>query len=125
MLKTFLKLLNSLNIKKSADTHSFKNKGKTMSAYIIFIRKALKDQAEMKIYSSLARKASQNFNVKALAFYGKTIALENITSDGVAILEFENIQTAQDWYQSDSYQKAKEHRDLAAEYIVIITEGLA
>lgn len=96
-----------------------------MSAYIIFICKALKDQAEMKIYSSLARQASQNFNVKALAFYGQAIALENITSDGVAILEFENIQTAQDWYQSDAYQQAKEHRDLAAEYIVIITEGLA
>lgn len=96
-----------------------------MSAYIIFIRKELKDPNEMKTYSSLARKASQNFNIKPLAFYGQAIALENITSDGVAILEFEDIQTAQNWYKSDAYQQAKTHRDLAAEYIVIITESLA
>ncbi|OBY73072.1 DUF1330 domain-containing protein [Acinetobacter gyllenbergii] len=95
-----------------------------MSAYIILIRKELKNKDQMKTYTSLARKASQGFNAEPIVFYGQSIALENIESDGVAIIKFSSMQEAQNWYHSDAYQEAKKHRDLAGEYMVILTEGL-
>ncbi|EPG37923.1 DUF1330 domain-containing protein [Acinetobacter colistiniresistens] len=95
-----------------------------MSAYIILIRKQLKNQDEMKTYTTLARQASQGFDAEPIVFYGQSIALENIESDGVAIIKFSNMQEAQNWYHSDAYQQAKKHRDLAGEYMVILTEGL-
>lgn len=75
-------------------------------------------------YNRLARKASKGVDIKPLAFYGQTIALDNIETDGVALLEFASLKDAQDWYHSDAYQEAKKHRDLAGEYQVFITEGL-
>ena len=95
-----------------------------MRAYIIFIRRHLRSEDEFKQYNRLARKVSTEVAIKPLAFYGQVIALENIETDGVAILEFPTLKDAQDWYQSDAYQAAKKHRDLAGEYQVLITEGL-
>ncbi|MFI8032845.1 DUF1330 domain-containing protein [Acinetobacter sp. ABJ_C3_5] len=95
-----------------------------MSAYIILIRKELKNKDEMKTYTTLALQASQGFSAEPIVFYGQAIALENIESDGVAIIKFSTMQEAQNWYHSDAYQQAKKHRDLAGEYIVILTEGL-
>lgn len=96
-----------------------------MSAYIILIRRSLVSEDEFKQYNRLARQASQGFDIQPLAFYGQAIALENIETDGVAILKFPTLQEAQDWYHSDAYQAAKKHRDLAGEYQVLITEGLS
>lgn len=78
----------------------------------------------MDIYAKLARNAQGDFKIKPISFYGETLALENIECDKVAILEFESMQTAKEWYFSDQYQKAKNHREKAGDYIVLLTEGL-
>lgn len=95
-----------------------------MSAYMILIRRSLTSEDEFNQYNRLARKASKGFEITPVAFYGQVVALENIETDGVAILAFPSLKEAQDWYQSDAYQAAKKHRDLAGEYQVFITEGL-
>lgn len=95
-----------------------------MSAYIILIRKALNNADEMKTYKQLARQASQGHQIQAIAFYGEVEVLEHAETDGVAILKFPDMQQARAWYQSEQYQQAKQHRNLAAEYQVILTEGL-
>ena len=95
-----------------------------MSAYVIFIRKNIKDAQEMDLYTRLARDAQGDFKIKPLSFYGETLALENIECEKVAILEFETIQEAKDWYYSNKYQEAKKHREKAGDYIVLLTEGL-
>lgn len=95
-----------------------------MSAYIVFIRKSLTNKDEMKQYSKLAKQASEGHTIKPTVFYGAVEPLENIETDGVAILEFPNMAEARAWYESPAYQQAKQHRDLAAEYMVFLTEGL-
>ena len=96
-----------------------------MSAYVIFIRKALKNQDELKTYHKLARKASEGHAIKPLAFYGETVGLENMGSETVAIFKFPDMEQAKAWYHSEDYQNAKKHRDLAGDFSVILTEGLA
>jgi Protein of unknown function (DUF1330). len=95
-----------------------------MSAYIILIRKELKNKDEMKTYTTLARQASQGFSAEPIVFMDNRLLWKIYESDGVAIIKFDTMQEAQDWYHSDAYQQAKKHRDLAGEYIVILTEGL-
>ncbi|EPF79765.1 DUF1330 domain-containing protein [Acinetobacter rudis] len=95
-----------------------------MSAYVIFICKKLNSKVHFDQYNRLARAASKGFEIKPLAFYGQAVALEQIETEGVAILEFPNLEQAQAWYQSDAYQEAKKQRDLAGDYMVLITEGL-
>ena len=94
-----------------------------MSAYVIFIRKNIKNPEELKVYAELARAARADFTIQPISFYGKTIALENIECESVAILKFQSMQDAKDWYNSDAYQRAKMHRDKSGEYMVLITEG--
>ncbi|MDQ8954190.1 DUF1330 domain-containing protein [Acinetobacter rudis] len=95
-----------------------------MSAYVIFICKQLKSKEHFNQYNRLAREASKGFDIKVRSFYGQVEALENIAAEGVAILEFVDLAQAQAWYQSEAYQEAKKQRDLAGDYIVLITEGL-
>ncbi len=95
-----------------------------MSAYIILIRKALNNADEMKTYKKLARQASAGHQIQPIVFYGELEALEKSDTDGVAILKFPDMQQARAWYHSEEYQQAKQHRNLAAEYQVILTEGL-
>lgn len=94
-----------------------------MSAYVIFIRKNLQNPENFKIYAELAKAARADFSIQPISFYGETIPLENIECESVAILKFNSMQDAKDWYYSDAYQLAKEHRERAGEYIVLITEG--
>ncbi|MDQ8936574.1 DUF1330 domain-containing protein [Acinetobacter rudis] len=95
-----------------------------MSAYVIFICKQLKSKEHFNQYNRLAREASKGFDIKVRSFYGQVEVLENIAAEGVAILEFVDLAQAQAWYQSEAYQEAKKQRDLAGDYIVLITEGL-
>lgn len=96
-----------------------------MSAYVIFIRKSLKNLDELKIYQQLAGKASEGHAIQPLAFYGDTVCLENMDSEAVAIFKFPDMAQAKAWYHSEAYQQAKKHRDLAGEFSIVLTEGLA
>jgi len=78
-----------------------------MSAYVIFICKQLKSKEHFNQYNRLAREASKGFDIKVRSFYGQVEALENIAAEGVAILEFVDLEQAQAWYQSEAYQEAK------------------
>jgi uncharacterized protein (DUF1330 family) len=95
-----------------------------MSAYVVFICQQLKSKEHFDQYNRLARAASKGFDIKVLSFYGQAVALENIAAEGVAILEFVDLEQAQAWYHSEAYQEAKKKRDLAGDYTVLITEGL-
>lgn len=95
-----------------------------MPAYVIFICKQLKSKEHFDQYNRLARAASKGFDIKPLAFYGQAVALEQVETEGVAILQFPDLAQAQAWYDSEAYQEAKKQRDLAGDYMVLITEGL-
>lgn len=95
-----------------------------MPAYVIFICKKMKSKEHFDQYNRLARRASKGYEIKPLAFYGQAVALEHVETEGVAILQFPDLVQAQAWYDSEAYQEAKKLRDLAGDYMVMITEGL-
>ncbi len=95
-----------------------------MTAYVIFVRDAVTDQAEMGEYTRLARLARGDHKIKPLVFYGRAEALEGPPVDGVVVLEFDDMQAAHAWYDSSVYQEAKSHRLRGASYRVVLAEGV-
>ena len=95
-----------------------------MTAYVIMIRDHINNAAEMTIYAELARKARGDNPPRPLAFYGANEALEGPKADGIVILEFDNMEAARAWHGSPAYQEAMKHRQLGADYRVLLVEGV-
>ena len=94
-----------------------------MSAYIIFIRDRMKDADAFAVYSKLAG-AARSDALTPLAVYGKLETWEGEAADGVVIVQFPTMDDARAWYESPAYQTAKAQRQKAADYRVIVVEGL-
>lgn len=94
-----------------------------MPAYAIFIRDKMKDPQELAVYAEKARSARSD-QLKPLAYYGQHETWEGLAADGVVLLEFPDMEAARAWYNQPAYQAAKAHRDKAADYRVILVEGL-
>jgi uncharacterized protein (DUF1330 family) len=94
-----------------------------MSAYVIFIREATTDAAEMQQYARTAPAARAGHDITRLAFYGQLDTLEGPSPEGVAILRFPDMDAARAWYTSPAYQEARQHRLKGAEYRLLLVEG--
>ena len=95
-----------------------------MSAYVIFVRDKMHDPEEFKVYSRKAGSARGGHPLKAHVFYGALETLEGSPADGVVVVEFPDKAAARAWYDSPAYQEAKAHRQKAADYRVLLVEGL-
>ena len=95
-----------------------------MPAYAIFIREKILDQGEMAQYGAKARDALTGFDAKPLAAYGAIESLEGAPAEGVVIVQFNSMDEARDWYNSDTYQGARRHRLLGASYRAMLVDGL-
>ncbi|MDV6329713.1 DUF1330 domain-containing protein [Asticcacaulis sp. 201] len=95
-----------------------------MTAYVIMIRDRMIDPAEMAIYAELARKARGDTPPRQLAFYGPHETLEGEDADGIVILEFDDMDAARRWHGSPAYQAAMQHRHRAADYRVLLVDGV-
>lgn len=95
-----------------------------MSAYLVFTRNKMIDQQEFDIYSKLAGASLKGHEVKPLAFYGRHEDLEGSPTEGTVIMEFPTVAAAKTWYNSPGYSEAREHRFKAADYHVILIEGV-
>jgi uncharacterized protein (DUF1330 family) len=96
-----------------------------MSAYMIFIREtAIRDPAEMERYRTKNRGKPPQPMPTPLIVYGRIEALEGSAPDGVVMLKFETVDDARTWYHSAEYQGVIRHRKNAADYRVMIVEGL-
>jgi uncharacterized protein (DUF1330 family) len=49
--------------------------------------------------------------------------LEGPAAEGVAILRFPDMAAARAWYDSPAYRQAREHRQLGADYRMLLVEG--
>jgi uncharacterized protein (DUF1330 family) len=96
----------------------------TMSAYVIFIRDRIRDQAAMTEYSARAAAARGDHPLEPLAFYGAVETLEGAEVDGVVLIRFPDKAAALAWYDSPAYTEARKFRHLGADYRVAIVEGL-
>ncbi|MGP2438617.1 DUF1330 domain-containing protein [Streptomyces sp. JW3] len=95
-----------------------------MSAYVIMIREHLRDTAELDIYTAGARAARAGHDITPLAAYGRIDVLEGPPAEGVLINRFPTREAALAWYHSEQYQAALPHRHQAADYRVLIVEGI-
>ena len=96
-----------------------------MPAYVIFMREdKIRDQAEMDIYSRMNRESPRDPNLKALAVYGATEALEGKAPDGMVLLQFPTVEDAKAWYNNPNYQAAIPHRLKGADYRAFIVQGI-
>src|SRR4051812_28577196 len=94
-----------------------------MSAYVIFIREATTDAAELQQYAQKAPAARTGHDITRLAFYGQLDVLEGAPAEGVAILRFPDMAAARAWYDSPAYQEARAHRLKGAAYRLLLVEG--
>ena len=95
-----------------------------MTAYVVFIKDSVNDQAEMDQYNAKAGGSTAGHPVTPLAFYGTNETWEGPTAEGLVILQFPDIEAARAWYTSPVYEAAKVHRLKGASYRVMVTEGL-
>ncbi|NGZ87044.1 DUF1330 domain-containing protein [Duganella aceris] len=94
-----------------------------MSAYVVFIREATIDAAEMDLYAQAAPAARAGHDITRVAFYGKLDVLEGVPVEGVAILRFPDMAAARAWYDSPAYRQARQHRWKGAKYRLLLVEG--
>lgn len=100
-----------------------------MPAYIIVYRETpVRDQAKIDEYSRRNRENAADFQAqfgtRPLVVYGRSEAPEGANPDGVVVLEFPTYEAAKAWYESPAYQEALPFRADAAEWRVVIVEGL-
>lgn len=100
-----------------------------MPAYLIVYREspvtdpeAIAEYSRRNQENALAFRAQ--FGVVPRVAYGAAESLEGPTPDGVVMLEFPTVEAARGWYASDAYQQALPFRQNAAEWRVVLVEGL-
>lgn len=98
--------------------------GKSMPAYMVFTRERMRDETEYEIYKQKNRIAMKGHPIKARVLYGKYEVLEGAEVQGAVILEFPTVADAKAYYDSPAYREAREHRFKAADYRVLIVEGM-
>jgi uncharacterized protein (DUF1330 family) len=95
-----------------------------MPAYMVFTRERMRDEKEYEIYKQKNRIAMEGHPIKIDVLYGKYEVLEGAEVQGVVILEFPTVADAKAYYDSPRYREAREHRFKAADYRVLIVEGV-
>jgi uncharacterized protein (DUF1330 family) len=93
----------------------------TSKGYVI-LTEDIKDPEGMKAYGKAAGAAMGG--VKVLAVDAKPQVLEgDWHGHQTVVLEFESVEAAQAWYDSDAYRTARELRQAAADTNAVIISG--
>lgn len=88
----------------------------------VILTEAIKDPEGMKAYGQAAGAAMAGVGV--LAADAKPQVLEgNWHGDQTVVLEFDSVEAARKWYESEAYQKAAKLRQAAADCNAIILSG--
>ncbi len=94
-----------------------------MSAYVL-VEVSIQDQQEYEAYKKLTPAAIAAYNGKFIVRGGKSTTLEgDWNPERIVILEFPNVERANEWWHSDLYGIAKSIRQKAAKTKMIIVEG--
>ena len=93
-----------------------------MAKGYVILTEEIKDPEGMKAYGKAAGAAMGG--VKVLAVDAKPQVLEgNWHGHQTVVLEFESVEAAQAWYDSDAYSAARELRQAAADTNAVILSG--
>jgi uncharacterized protein (DUF1330 family) len=92
--------------------------------YVIFTE-AIKDRAAMDVYGRAAGPSIAEGGVTVLAVDRQPQVLEGEWhGDQTVVLEFESVEAARAWYESDAYEKVKPLRQAAADCHGVIISGI-
>jgi uncharacterized protein (DUF1330 family) len=95
-----------------------------MAAYVIF-RIKIKDQEKLKSYQQVAPSIIDKFGGKILVRGGETASLEGPAKNRrIVIIEFTSMEEAKRFYYSPEYTEAIELRKDAADFEVVVVEGV-
>ena len=92
--------------------------------YIVSIHNKIIDEEKLKIYGVNAKHALEAVGGKHLARGSNISILEGIPPERCSILEFDSVEAAKSFYNSDEYQAAKDKLEEKVDRIMFIIEGV-
>ena len=95
-----------------------------MTAYVIFIRDEMKDQAAYDRYLQLGVPTLAPFGGEILVANGEHEALEGADFDGSVVLRFPDMASARAWYNSPEYDQFKSIRLGATTGHAVLVQGI-
>ena len=93
-----------------------------MAKGYVILTEAIKDLEGMKAYGKAAGGAMSGAKILAVDTAPKTIE-GTWHGDQTVVLEFESVDAARAWYESEGYQKAAKLRQAAADCNAVIVAG--
>ena len=93
-----------------------------MAKGYVILTEAVKDPEGMKAYGQAAGAAMGGVNVLAVDTAPKVVE-GSWHGNQTVVLEFESVDAARAWYESEAYQKAAKLRQAAAESNIVILSG--
>ena len=95
-----------------------------MPAYIVALVNVT-DPEKYKEYAALAGPATEKYGGRFLARGGRIEVLEGkLPFTRLVINQFDSVEQAKKFYHSPEYQEAREKRLLAADFNMVVTEGV-
>src|SRR5271169_4480872 len=88
----------------------------------VILTEAIKDREGMQAYGQAARTAMGGATVLAVDTAAKVVE-GTWHGDQTVLLEFESVEAARAWYESEAYQKAAKLRQAAADCNAVIISG--
>lgn len=88
----------------------------------IILTEAIRDPEGMKAYAQAAGGAMAGVNILA-ADTSPRVVEGDWHGDQTVVLEFESVDAARTWYESEAYQKAAKLRQAAADCNAVILSG--
>lgn len=95
-----------------------------MTAYIVGIRDKMRDPEAYARYTEAAMPTLEGRSSDFLAAYGRHRVLEGEDAEGAFVLEFETFEQAEAWWDSPEYVEAMKLREGAADYRMVLVEGV-
>jgi uncharacterized protein (DUF1330 family) len=90
----------------------------------VILTEAIKDPEGMKAYAKAAGPTMSEGGCKILSVETKPHVLEgDWHGDQTVVLEFDSVDAARAWYESEAYQKAAKLRQSAADCNAVILSG--
>jgi len=94
-----------------------------MSAAYVIANVNVTDSEQYKEYQRFSSQAMAESGARIRVRGGAVQSLEGNHPGRVVVLEFDNIEAAQAFYDSETYRQARQARDGAAEMTMYIVEG--
>jgi uncharacterized protein (DUF1330 family) len=95
-----------------------------MPAYVVFVCREIVNREELNAYWQRVSGTLVDHPTRVLIDQNRLLILEGQGPvEGVTVCEFPSREAARSWYDSVAYRQLRQHREKAAKFLVILTEG--